>query len=71
MYYVMLNKQSEELLIISDDDYLAYDSQLDLAYNFQLKEEIDNNPIITHSIIFASSYDKCLKYCERRIGYKE
>ena len=51
----MHNKQSEELIIISEDDYLAYDSQLELAYNFQLKEEIENNLIYAYSIIFASS----------------
>ena len=62
IYYVMRNKENEELLIISHDDYVAYDFYL---YN------IDNNPIFTHSIIFAASYDKCLKYCEERIGYTE
>lgn len=62
MHYVMLNRQNGELLIISHDDYLTYDFYL---------ENIDDNPIFTHLVIFAASYDKCLEYCERRIGYKE
>lgn len=62
MYYVMLNRENGELLIISHDDYVAYDFYL---------ENIDNNPIFTHLVIFASSYEKCLAYCEKRIGYKE
>ena len=62
MYYVMLNRQNGELLIISHDDYVTYDFYL---------ENIDNNPIFTHLIIFAASYDECIEYCERRIGYTE
>ena len=62
MYYVMLNRQNGELFIISHDDYVTYDFYL---------ENIDNNPIFTHLIIFAASYDECIEYCERRIGYKE
>ena len=61
MNYVMLNRQSGELLIISHDDFLTYDTYLDM----------DDNPLFTHLVIFSASYDKCLEYCERRIGYKE
>jgi hypothetical protein len=57
----MFNRQNEELLIISHDDFLTYDAYLDM----------DDNPLFTHIIIFAASYDKCLEYCEERIGYKE
>lgn len=62
MYYVMLNRQNGELLIISHDDYVTYDFYLD---------NIDDNPLFTHLVIFAASYDKCLEYCEKRIDYKE
>lgn len=62
MHYVMLNRQNGELIIISHDDYATYDFYLD---------GIDNNPIFTHVIIFASSYDKCLEYCNNRIGLIE
>ena len=61
MYYVMLNRQNGELLIISHDDFLTFDTYLDM----------DDNPLFTHLIIFAAPYDKCLEYCEKRIGYKE
>ena len=61
MHYVMLNRQNGELLIISHDDFLTYDTYLDT----------DDNPLFTHLVIFAASYDKCLEYCEKRIGYKE
>lgn len=61
MHYVMLNRQSGELLIISHDDFLTYDTHLDM----------DDNPLFTHLVIFSASYDKCLEYCEKRIGYKE
>jgi hypothetical protein len=61
MYYVMLNRQNGELLIISHDDFLTYDTYLDM----------DDNPLFTHLAIFSASYDKCLEYCEKRIGYKE
>lgn len=66
MHYVMLNRQNGELLIISHDDYMAYDFYLD-----NYLDNIDNNPVFTHLIIFAASYDECIEYCERRIGYKE
>lgn len=62
MHYVMSNERNGELLIVSHDDYLMYEFYLDT---------MDNNPIFTHIIIFAASYDKCLKYCEELIGYKE
>lgn len=61
MNYVMLNRQNGELLIISHDDFLTYDTYLDM----------DDNPLFTHLVIFAASYDECIEYCERRIGYKE
>ena len=61
MNYVMLNRQSGELLIISHDDFLTYDTYLDM----------DDNPLFTHLVIFAASYDECIEYCEKRIGYKE
>ena len=62
MHYVMLNRQNGEFLIISHDDFLSYDTYLD---------NIDDNPLFTHLVIYAASYDECLEYCERRIGYKE
>lgn len=61
MNYVMLNRQNGELLIISHDDFLTYDTYLDM----------DDNPLFTHLVIFAASYDECIEYCEKRIGYKE
>ena len=61
MYYVMLNRQNGELLIISHDDFLTFDTYLDM----------DDNTLFTHLVIFSASYDKCLEYCEKRIGYKE
>ena len=64
MYYVLYNVQNEEYLIISYDDYRECKLNLDSI--------IDNNSIFAHYVrIFAASYDKCLKYCEERIGYKE
>lgn len=62
-YYVMLNRRNEELLILSHDDYITYDFYLD---------NIEDNPLSTHMIIFSSdSYDKCLEYCYNRIGLIE
>ena len=61
MHYVMLNRQNEELLILSHDDFV---------YNLDLND-MDNNPTFTHIVIFAASYDECLEYCEKKIGYKE
>lgn len=61
MNYVMLNRQNGELLIISHDDFLTYDTYLDM----------DDNPLFTHLVVFAASYDECLEYCEKRISYKE
>ena len=60
MHYAMLNKENGELLILSHNDYVAYGL-----------DNIDDNPTFTHSIIFAASYEECLEYCEKRIGYKE
>ena len=61
MHYVMLNRQNGELLILSHDDYV---------YNLYL-DNMENNPMFTHLAILAASYDECLEYCEKRIGYKE
>ena len=61
MHYVMLNRQNGELLIISHDDFVTYDFYLDM----------DDNPLFTHLVIYAASYDECLEYCEKKIGYKE
>lgn len=61
MYYVMLNRRNGELLIISYDDY---------GDCYYYLDDMDDNPILTHKIIFAASYDECLEYCEKRIGYK-
>lgn len=61
MYYVMLNRENGELLIISHDDFVTYDFYLDM----------DDNPLFTHLVIYAASYDECLEYCEKKIGYKE
>jgi hypothetical protein len=58
----MKNKQNGEYLIISYDDYRDCYYYLD---------DMDNNPILTHKIIFAASYEICLEYCQERIGYKE
>lgn len=57
MHYVMENKYTEELIIISHDDYNKFD-----LFN------IDNNILFTHKIIYAVSYDECLEFCEKRIG---
>ena len=62
MHYVMYNRKNGEYLIISEDDCLAYEDHL---------EDMKNNPMYTHLIIFSASYDECLEYCEKRIGYKE
>lgn len=61
MHYVMINRQNGELLILSHDDFATCDLCLD--------EE--DNPLFTHLVIFSASYEKCLEYCEKRIGYKE
>ena len=63
MHYVLLNRRNGELLILSHDDYV---------YNLYLNDnDMDNNPAFTHLAIFAASYDECLEFCEKRIGYKE
>ena len=60
MHYVMKNKYTEELIIISHKDYNKFDLF-----------GADNSILFTHKIIYAASYEDCLEYCENIIGYKE
>ena len=56
MHYVMRNKETEEMIIISHDDYKQHDL-------------FESDLIYTHMIIYAASYNECLRFCEIESGY--
>ncbi len=58
MHYVMRNKETGEMTIIPHIEYRNYDL-------------LNSHILYTHSVIYAASYEECLEYCEKEIGYKE